>query len=118
MIPISEDQFHALASRGYNRIPVALASFADLDTPLSLYLKLANRPFSFLLESVVGGERFGRYSFIGLPAATRIRVRGDEIEVETAGKVGERVDVASYGGDPIRYIEAFLERWRVAPLEE
>jgi anthranilate synthase component 1 len=117
MIPISEDQFHALASRGYNRIPVALASFADLDTPLSLYLKLANRPFSFLLESVVGGERFGRYSFIGLPAATRIRVRGDEIEVETAGKVGERVDVASYGGDPIRYIEAFLERWRVAPVE-
>lgn len=61
-------QFAALAAQGYDRIPLTLETYADLDTPLSLYLKLANAPNSFLLESVVGGERFGRYSFIGLPA--------------------------------------------------
>ena len=70
---------------GYNRIPLVLESFADLDTPLSLYLKLAQRgAHSFLLESVVGGERFGRYSFIGLPAKTRIRARGTTIDVDDA----------------------------------
>jgi anthranilate synthase component 1 len=63
--PITESEFNALAGQGYNRIPLACETFADLDTPLSLYLKLANRPFSYLLESVQGGERFGRYSFIG-----------------------------------------------------
>ncbi|PJC02447.1 MAG: anthranilate synthase component I, partial [Gallionellales bacterium CG_4_9_14_0_8_um_filter_59_50] len=73
--PITEQAFHALAKQGYNRIPLVTETFADLDTPLSLYLKLANRPFSYLLESVQGGERFGRYSFIGLPATTRISVR-------------------------------------------
>ena len=63
-----ESEFAALAAQGYNRIPVTLETFADLDTPLSIYLKLANQPFSYLLESVIGGERFGRYSIIGLPA--------------------------------------------------
>ena len=63
---ISEPEFDNLSAQGFNRIPVVAQAFADLETPLSLYLKLANSaPFSFLLESVVGGERFGRYSFIG-----------------------------------------------------
>ena len=70
--PLTKTEFSALASQGYNRIPLVLETFADLDTPLSLYLKLANAPFSYLLESVQGGERFGRYSIIGLPAKTRI----------------------------------------------
>jgi anthranilate/para-aminobenzoate synthase component I len=65
-------EFNRLAAEGYNRIPVTLETFADLDTPLSIYLKLANDPYSYLLESVQGGERFGRYSFIGLAAGTRI----------------------------------------------
>ena len=73
---ITEAEFRALAAQGYNRIPLVLESFADLDTPLSLYLKLAQQRYTFLLESVVGGERFGRYSFIGLPAKVRIRVQG------------------------------------------
>ena len=67
-------QFNELAAQGYNRIPLVLETFADLDTPLSLYLKLANQPYSYLLESVQGGERFGRYSIIGLPAKTRPRL--------------------------------------------
>jgi anthranilate synthase component 1 len=73
---ITESQFRALAAQGYNRIPLVLESFADLDTPLSLYVKLANARYTFLLESVVGGERFGRYSFIGLACAERIEARG------------------------------------------
>ena len=73
---ITESEFRALAALGYNRIPLVLETFADLDTPLSLYLKLAQQRYTFLLESVVGGERFGRYSFIGLPAKIRIRAEG------------------------------------------
>ena len=65
LYPISQTEFDALAKQGYNRIPLVAETFADLDTPLSLYLKLANKPYSYLLESVQGGERFGRYSFIG-----------------------------------------------------
>ena len=75
---MTEAEFHALAAKGYTHIPVVLETFADLDTPLSVYLKLANEPYSYLLESVQGGERFGRYSVIGLPARSRIEVRGSD----------------------------------------
>jgi anthranilate synthase component 1 len=94
---------------GYNRIPLVRVLQADLDTPLSLYLKLARQPNSFLLESVVGGERFGRYSFIGLPARTRIEARDDNITVITDGRV-----VESHKGDPIAFAEAYLSRFKVA----
>jgi anthranilate synthase component 1 len=108
---MTEAEFRALAAQGYNRIPLVLESFADLDTPLSLYVKLANAPFSFLLESVVGGERFGRYSFIGLPAASRIRARGRAIEVEDAHGVTER-----HEGDPLDFVAQFQRRYRAAPV--
>ncbi len=107
---MTEAEFRALAAQGYNRIPLVLESFADLDTPLSLYVKLANEPHTFLLESVVGGERFGRYSFIGLPARTRIRVRGTAIEVDDGGTVVER-----HEGDPLAFVGEFLRRYRAAP---
>jgi anthranilate synthase component 1 len=107
---ITEAEFSALAAQGYNRIPLVLESFADLDTPLSLYLKLANQRYTFLLESVVGGERFGRYSFIGLPARIRIRVRGTHVEVEDRGGVVERFD-----GDPLLFLREFMKRFRAAP---
>ena len=84
---ITELEFKSLAAQGYNRIPLMLEAFADLETPLSLYLKLANAKdggkYSFLLESVVGGERFGRYSFIGLPARTLLRSSGFGAEAVT-----------------------------------
>ncbi|CAN5185556.1 anthranilate synthase component I [soil metagenome] len=110
---MTEIEFDAIARLGYNRIPLMLECFADLDTPLSLYLKLAHDSRaginSFLLESVVGGERFGRYSFIGLPARTVIRVRDLHTEVVTDGVVVETDD-----GDPLGFIERYEKRFRVA----
>jgi len=107
---MTETEFRALAAQGYNRIPLVLESFADLDTPLSLYVKLANAPYTFLLESVVGGERFGRYSFIGLPASVRIRARDTAIEVDEDGTIVEH-----HRGDPLAFVGEFLRRYRAAP---
>ncbi len=101
-------EFQQLAAEGYNRIPVTLETFADLDTPLSLYLKLANRPNSFLLESVVGGERFGRYSFIGLAARTLLRSRGFQTEIVQGGQVVER-----HEGNPLDFLAAYQARFKV-----
>ncbi len=109
--PITEQDFKSLAKSGYNRIPLVAETFADLDTPLSLYLKLANKPFSYLLESVQGGERFGRYSFIGLPAETRISVRGTQITLTTAA--GETTQEVA---NPLDFIEEYQARFKVAPL--
>ena len=109
--PITEQEFQSLARQGYNRIPLVAETFADLDTPLSLYLKLANKPFSYLLESVQGGERFGRYSFIGLPAQTRISVRGRQVTLTTAaGATTQEV------ANPLDFIEEYRARFKVAPL--
>ena len=108
---ITEAEFRALAAQGYNRIPLVLESFADLDTPLSLYLKLANARYSYLLESVVGGERFGRYSFIGLPAKVRLRARGRRVDVEDDSGLRE-----SFDGDPLAFVESYRARFRAAPL--
>ncbi|MFC3532400.1 anthranilate synthase component I [Vogesella facilis] len=108
---MTPQQFAELAAAGYNRIPVTLELFADLDTPLSVYLKLANQPYSYLLESVVGGERFGRYSFIGLPATTRLRVQGQNVQVEYGDKVIER-----HEGDPLGFITSFMARFNTPPI--
>ncbi len=109
--PITESEFQALAKQGYNRIPLVAETFADLDTPLSLYLKLANKPFSYLLESVQGGERFGHYSFIGLPAEKRITVRGKQVALTTAkGETKQEVE------NPLDYISAYQSQFKVAPL--
>ena len=107
---MTESEFFNLAKQGYNRIPVVLETFADLDTPLSIYLKLANRPYSYLLESVRGGERFGRYSFIGLPASTRIEVRSNCINIINE-QGSERVEAE----DPLSFIQSYLLRFKVAP---
>src|SRR5574340_1119247 len=107
---MTELEFNALAAQGYNRIPLVRETLADLDTPLTVYLKLANRPYSYLLESVVGGERFGRYSFIGLPARTRIRVRGHSVTVENDQSVLEQVETA----DPLQFIQDYQSRFKVS----
>ncbi|RZL61410.1 MAG: anthranilate synthase component I [Variovorax sp.] len=114
---ITELEFKSLSAQGYNRIPLMVEAFADLETPLSLYLKLAHSKdggrYSFLLESVVGGERFGRYSFIGLPARTFLRASGfgaaARTEVVTDGQVIETAQ-----GNPLDFIEAYQKRFKVA----
>ncbi|MDP3222760.1 MAG: chorismate-binding protein, partial [Rubrivivax sp.] len=107
---MTELEFQSLASQGFNRIPLIAEAFADLETPLSLYLKLAGgAKHSFLLESVVGGERFGRYSFIGLPARTLLRSRAFKTEVVTDGLV-----VESFDGNPLDFVEAYQQRFKVA----
>jgi len=107
---MTEQEFNHLAEQGYNRIPLVLETLADLDTPLSLYLKLANRPYSYFLESVVGGERFGRYSFIGLPAKKRIVVRGKTVRVEGDSQVFEEAEV----DDPLAFVQDYAARLKVA----
>jgi anthranilate synthase component I len=117
---MTESEFLALKTQGYNRIPLTAQAFADLETPLSLYLKLARTsgvtepaPYSFLLESVVGGERFGRYSFIGLPARTLVRASGfgeqARTEVVTDGLV---VEISST--NPLDFIASYQQRFKVA----
>ena len=109
--PITEQAFNQLAQQGYNRIPLVAETFADFDTPLSLYLKLANKPYSYLLESVQGGERFGRYSFIGLPADTRITVRGKNITV-----THPMASTTHDADHPLDFIREYQSRFKVAPL--
>jgi anthranilate synthase component 1 len=106
---MTPEQFDAYAREGYNRIPVMREVLADLDTPLSTYLKLAEGSHSYLLESVHGGERWGRYSIIGLPCRTVLRVRDHEVSVERDGEIAERAEVE----DPLAWIEAYQARYRV-----
>ncbi len=107
-----ESVFNRLAAEGYNRIPVTLETFADLDTPLSIYLKLANGPYTYLLESVQGGERFGRYSIIGLASPTRIVVNAHQVLVLTGNRIAEREDDTN----PLEFIGNYMKRFRAAPL--
>jgi anthranilate synthase component 1 len=114
---VTEAEFHGLAAQGYTRIPVLAEARADLHTPLALYLKLANAPYSYLLESVVGGERFGRYSFIGLACAERIEARGNVIRRWLRDARGGDVCLETVpGADPFAYTRAWLARERTAPL--
>jgi anthranilate synthase component 1 len=114
---ITELEFKSLALQGYNRIPLIAEAFADLETPLSLYLKLAyaqgGGKYSFLLESVVGGERFGRYSFIGLPARVLVRATGFG-DAAVCEVVKDGVVVESVAGNPLDFVEAYQKRFKVA----
>ena len=108
---MTEAYFNRLAAEGYNRIPVTLETFADLDTPLSIYLKLANAPYSYLLESVQGGERFGRYSIIGLASPTRLVVNAHQVLVLNGNRISEREDDTN----PLEFIGKYMKRFRAAP---
>jgi anthranilate synthase component 1 len=110
---MTPEQFQQYAEQGYNRIPVAREVLADLDTPLSAYLKLADAPYSYLLESVHGGEQWGRYSIIGLPCRTVIAVRGPDIAVERDGRLVETLAA----DDPLEWIREFAARFRVPHID-
>src|SRR6185437_7169260 len=107
---MTEDEFLALGRAGYNRIPLQLETLADLDTPLSIYVKLANRPGSYLLESVIGGERFGRYSIVGLPAREWVEARGSRVRRLRDGAEVESREV----DDPLAWLDGYLAGFRAA----
>lgn len=111
---MTPEYFAELAAQDYNRIPVVREVLADLDTPLSTYMKLANAPYSYLLESVEGGEKWGRYSIIGLPCRTVLKVSGNSITVETDGAVVEQHEM----DDPLAFVEAFQARYKVPDLPD
>ena len=106
-------EFTEYAQQGYNRIPVCREVLADLDTPLSAYLKLADGPYSYLFESVHGGEQWGRYSIIGLPCQTRVKISGFTITLEKQGAVVDRFDHPK----PLEWIEEFRQQYNVPDIE-
>ena len=109
---ITHEQFQELAAAGHNRIPVVREVLSDLDTPLSVYQKLADGPYTFLFESVEGGENWGRYSIIGLPARRVFKLRANTLEIEDVGEVTESREVA----DPLAEIEALRQSYKVPRL--
>jgi anthranilate synthase component 1 len=109
---MTQDEFQRLADQGFNRVPVVREVLADLDTPLSTYLKLADAPYSYLLESVQGGEKWGRYSILGLPARTVLRVYGHSARVLVDDIEVERYECE----DPLAFVEEFKSRYRVPTL--
>ena len=109
---MTPQEFAALAAQDYNRIPVSREVLADTETPLSAYIKLASGPYSYLFESVQGGEKWGRYSIIGLPCKTLLRVCGYRVEVIEAGEIVEQQEVE----DPLAFVEEFQARYRLPQL--
>ena len=106
-------QFDQYARQGYNRIPITREVLADLDTPLSAYLKLADGPYSYLFESVHGGEQWGRYSIIGLPSRKRIKIVGNQISIEVEGEENQSFEHPQ----PLQWIEDFRHEYRVPDIE-
>jgi anthranilate synthase component I len=106
---ITSDKFNTYKAEGFNFIPLVKSFDVGHETPLSIYQKLANLPFSYLLESVEGGERFGRYSIIGLPSKKRIVIRDDVIEVIDQNKVIEKETTQN----PLNFIQNYLSQFKV-----
>jgi anthranilate synthase component 1 len=106
---ITSDKFNTYKAEGFNFIPLVKSFDVGHETPLSIYQKLANLPFSYLLESVEGGERFGRYSIIGLPSKKRIVIRDDVVEVIDQNQVIEKETTQN----PLNFIQNYLSQFKV-----
>ena len=111
---MEKSQFNSLVDKGFNHIPLSREVLVDTDTPLALYLKLANNPYSYFLESVQGGEKWGRYSFVGLAAETVIKVNDYDVSIEKNGKLHKQYKVE----DPLAWIEDYQSKFIVPQLEE
>ena len=109
---MQKSHFNRLIKEGFNHIPLSREIVVDTLTPLALYLKLANNPYSYFLESVQGGEKWGRYSFIGLAAETVIKVNNYQVRVEKNGKLAEDISVE----DPLAWIEEYQKQFKVPQL--
>ena len=111
---MNQHDYAALAAQGYNRVPVHREVLADFETPLSTYRKLAEGPYSYLFESVEGGEKWGRYSIIGLPCRQSIRVFGNRIEQWDSGELTS----TQISDDPLAFIEQFQASIRSPAVAE
>ncbi|MFV1984334.1 MAG: anthranilate synthase component I [Thiohalomonadales bacterium] len=110
---MNQQQFSLYQSQNYNRVPVVREVFADLDTPLSTYLKLAEGPYSYLFESIQGGDKWGRYSIIGLPCTTVVRVYDKTIKIIENNEIVSEQSVE----DPLQWLEDFHASYRAPELE-
>lgn len=108
---MTEEEFTALAAEGYNRVAIHREVLADFETPLSSYRKLAEGPYSYLFESVEGGEKWGRFSIIGLPCRRLLKVFGHRLEFWEDGKLHDSREVE----DPLAEVEKVQARLRAAP---
>ena len=111
---MNQAQFQDLAKKGYNRIPIVREVLADTETPLSTFLKLGKGLHSYFFESIQGGEKWGRYSIIGLPCNTIVRVQNNKVTVETGGEIVEEKET----NDPFDFIAGFKSRFKVADLAD
>ena len=110
---MNSEKFNALVEQGYNRIPIVCDVLADLETPLSVYLKLANNSYSYLFESVQGGEKWGRYSIIGLKSNEIIKITGNKVQIEVDSEIVSEETVS----DPLKYIEELQKSFKVADID-
>jgi len=110
---MTPEQFKQYADQGYNKIPLMKTILADLETPLSAYMKLANKPYSYLFESVQGGENWGRYSIIGLPCQQVIKINGSTVSLQSKGQVVKTVDSAS----PLDWVRRYAETFKIPDIE-
>lgn len=110
---MSKENFQGFIQQGYNRVPVVKQVIADLDTPVSTFLKLGNSAYTYLFESVQGGEKWGRYSIIGLPCRKVFRIYGYRIEVEVDGNVVETLEV----DDPLDYVEQLQQQFNAPRVD-
>jgi len=110
---MTPEAFEKIKNKNYTHVPLVHEVLADLDTPLSAYLKLANAPYSYLFESVHGGEKWGRYSIIGLPCVKRIKIFGKKIIIESDNKISETLEV----DDPLEWIENYQKTFNVAEVD-
>lgn len=111
---MNTSEFKHFASQGFNRIPVTRQVLADTETPLSSYLKLAHRPWTYLFESVQGGEKWGRYSIIGLSALQRMEVHGKRVSIYRGDELQEQFDCE----DPLEFVKEFQQRFRAPHIDK
>ena len=112
-IAMTPENYIRLLDEGYNHIPIVRELFADLDTPLSCYIKVARGSFSYLLESASqGGQKWSRYSVVGLPSKKILRVSGNNITIEENQQVIKSV----ISEDPLSYVEAFKQEYKYPEL--
>ncbi len=110
---MTPNEFARLSAQGYTRIPLHCEVVADFENPLSTFVKLANQPYSFLLESVQGGEKWGRYSIIGLPCSTIIRIHAHQLSIEKDGVQTESFEHA----DPLTWIDEYQQQFKLPDID-